>query len=104
MNKLLLALVAILIGIPTALLRGMVIVDYARWFLHITISPIQAIGISLLFAFFIIHIAARVEVDPEIKAMKGGSKVGYNFLFSILTSLTFWLFGYLWHLADIYYG
>jgi len=94
MLKFLGLLLIILIGIPVALLRGVVLVDLVDWFTPYTISVVQAVGFSFIVMLFIGHLPTRFDKkpgqewwEPPVTTLTG----------SIVLSLLAWLFGWLWH-------
>lgn len=94
MLKFLGLLLIILIGIPVALLRGVVLVDLVDWFTPFQISVVQAVGFSFIVTLFIGHLPSRFDKKPGQKWWEPSVTLLAS---SIIISLFAWLFGWLWH-------
>lgn len=93
MNKFLFVLFLIAIGIPIALLRGVVIQDLVDWYTPWRVGVIQSIGLSFIVALFTFRMSDRIKPAGE-----EWWEHPINQLFtSILLILFAWFFGWAWH-------
>ena len=86
-------LLLMLVSIPVALLRGVVMVDLVHWYTPFHIGVVQAVGISILVSLFLVGVKRetynRKEGDNLANAV--GALVS-----SVMFTLLAWLFGYCW--------
>jgi hypothetical protein len=88
-------LILVLLGIPLALLRGLVLSDLVTWFTPFHLGIVQAIGLTIIVTLFVSHLKTSVERQP------GQSFAEYSFgvlLGQLLLILFAWGLGYIWHL------
>lgn len=90
LDKFLAFVVAVLLTIPIALLRGVVLADMIDWFTPYRVSVVQAVGLSLIVAVFTISLSR--EKCRSLADLFG------RILSNMLTLLLLWLFAYLWSL------
>lgn len=94
MGKLLGLLLVLIVGIPIALLRGVVIQDFFDWFTPWHVGVVQAVGLTYLVSIFTIHLVKGREEKPTDEWWTSGAEALAK---SLVVSLFLWLFGWLWH-------
>lgn len=95
MGKLLAFLLLLLVSIPVALLRGVVLADMIDWFTPYTVTIVQAVGLSFIVAMFTISLKRENYAKDEGDNV--ANMVGH-LISSVLTTLVLWLFAYIWSL------
>ena len=97
MPKFLLFLLALLLSIPVALLRGVVLQDLVDWFTPWHIGVVQGIGLTYIVGMFTYWVARTpLKNNATGEEFTGIARLFQVLIHSVLYSLIAWLFGWLW--------
>jgi len=96
MNKILGFILLMLLTIPVALLRGVVVSDIVGWFTPFHVGVVQAVGLAIIVGLFTHGLATKEDkakdgeewYAPALRSLVG----------SVLFSLFAWGLAYLWSL------
>ena len=96
MNKILGFILLMLLGIPVALLRGVVLSDLVDWFTPFHIGVVQAVGLFYIFTLATYGIARKQDKPKE--GEEWYTPLLQNLIGSVFFSLFVWGFAYVWSL------